>query len=156
MTTAPTTEELRILLEKTQPGNDRSCDHCGGFGEIFSHHPDCSNDDCVLACGIDDCDGQVTACFCRERFTDAALAALPSLLDQIEVLTKERDAYRDALDPNETKAAYIGEIKFRTIEFDEFGDEHTVTRTLEWDTTKDVMAMIRARARSALAHSEGK
>ena len=43
-------------------------------------------------------------------------------------------AYEDALDPNQTKHAYIGEIK------NEDG------RTMAWTATKETMAMIRARA----------
>lgn len=38
------------------------CPYCGGYGEIFGHAPDCDNDDCVLAGGIDDCLGQVDEC----------------------------------------------------------------------------------------------
>lgn len=43
-------------------------------------------------------------------------------------------AYEDALDPNQTKRAYIGEVK------NEDG------RTIAWTATKETMAMIRARA----------
>jgi len=53
----------------------------------------------------------------------------------------------EALTPSaDTKAAYIGEIKHSYVEWDEFGDERTVTRTVEWTTIKEAMAMILARA----------
>ncbi|WP_303763854.1 hypothetical protein [Sphingobium yanoikuyae] len=42
------------------------CPECGGSGEIFSHADDCWSDDCALALGIDDCDGQVLPCSCAE------------------------------------------------------------------------------------------
>lgn len=77
----------------------------------------------------------------------AAVNALPALLDRVEALEAENGRLREALTPSaDTKAAYIGEIKYSYVEWDEFGDERTVTRTLEWSTTKEVMAMISARA----------
>lgn len=70
--------------------------------------------------------------------------------DTIRALRKERDALREALDPNLTKAAYLGEIKERitVTGYDEDGelDERTIDHTVSWDTIKAMMAMIAARA----------
>lgn len=67
--------------------------------------------------------------------------------ERVKALEEENARLREALEPSGyTKAAYIGEIQYSYVDWDEFGDERTVTRTLEWTTTKEVMAMIRSRA----------
>jgi hypothetical protein len=75
----------------------------------------------------------------------------------IKTARGEVERLREALTPSgETKAAYIGEIKYSYVDYDEFGDERTVTRTLDWTTTKDVMAIIVAHAdRAALSAQPG-
>jgi len=50
------------MSEPSEGFYDDVCAYCGGYGEIFGHAPDCYNDDCALACGIDDCLGQVDPC----------------------------------------------------------------------------------------------
>lgn len=49
------------------PQPDPDCELCGGYGEYFTHADDCWSDDCVLALGIDDCDGQVVECPCLQN-----------------------------------------------------------------------------------------
>jgi hypothetical protein len=61
---------------------------------------------------------------------------------------------REALTPSgDTKAAYIGEIKERIMQVDEFGDERWINHTISWDATKATMKMITDRA--ALRASDG-
>lgn len=58
-----------------------------------------------------------------------------------------RESLEAALTPSaDTKAAYIGEIRTVFADRDEFGDERSVNYALPWDTIKDVMKLIRARA----------
>jgi hypothetical protein len=62
-------------------------------------------------------------------------------------LQAERDRLRDALTPSaETKAAYIGEFHFGIRCQDEDGNEVTRQVPVPWDTVKEIMAAIRARA----------
>src|SRR3546814_3585843 len=49
--------------------------------------------------------------------------------------------YEKALDPNETKAAYIGEIKEPMTINDEDGNEITVQHTISWTSMKDFMKL---------------
>ena len=44
---------------------DADCLECGDSGEVFAHADDCRDDNCALAGGIDDCDGQVVFCSCE-------------------------------------------------------------------------------------------
>lgn len=61
------------------------------------------------------------------------------LADTLRALLAERDALREALTPSgATKAAYISEIETDCPQ----GRSHTVS----WTATKDIMAMILARA----------
>lgn len=54
---------------------------------------------------------------------------------------------REALDPNMTKADYIGEFKQRVyFGTDEEGNEIWEYVTISWDVIKQIMAAIRARA----------
>lgn len=39
-----------------------TCGICGGYGQYFTHTEDCRNDFCALACGMDDCAGEVLDC----------------------------------------------------------------------------------------------
>lgn len=68
----------------------------------------------------------------------------------------EVERLREALDPNMTKAAYLGEIKMVVTEprEDEYGDLFESTRevTVDWSAIKAVMRMIAARA--ALAQGD--
>ena len=59
----------------------------------------------------------------------------------------ERDRLAEALTPSaETKAAYIGEFSFPIEVSDEDGDPVTISVTVPWTTTKEIMAAIRCRA----------
>lgn len=66
---------------------------------------------------------------------------------QIARLKKRVAALENALDPNETKGEYIGEIK-QTEEI--WNNEYEMTFphefTIDWTTTKAIMNMIRDRA----------
>lgn len=60
-------------------------------------------------------------------------------------------AYEEALKPSAlTKAAYIGEFSFTIPLHDEDGNEHPHRVIVPWDTTKEIMKMIREYALSAL------
>lgn len=65
-------------------------------------------------------------------------------------LRAEVERLRAALDPNQTKTAYMGEIKMTVHDVceDEDGNlvDHPREVTVDWTTIKAVMAMIRARA----------
>lgn len=73
-------------------------------------------------------------------------AVLPFALIQQQQATIERPSA--ALTPSaDTKAAYIGEFKFmEVVGFDEDGHEIRAEITVPWDTTKEIMAAIKARA----------
>ena len=59
------------------------------------------------------------------------------------------ERFREALTPSRnTKAAYIGEFKFRISYVDENGEEASRFLTVPWTTTKEIMAAILARAES--------
>lgn len=63
----------------------------------------------------------------------------------------------EALTPSEaTKAAYSAEFDFRLFRIDECGDEYVELVMVPWDTIKEIMAAIRARALLADAEGEGK
>jgi hypothetical protein len=68
--------------------------------------------------------------------------------DDIKVrhLTRQRDHLLAALDPNETKAAYIGEVKDDICHYDEDGNEVWGKHTISWTAIKDIMALICKRA----------
>jgi hypothetical protein len=84
--------------------NDPDCDCCHGAGEFFAHADDCYNDNCGLAGGFDDCQGQVIQCDCRQApdtqartliaFTlqaigyDGKTAPFTDRADQVEVILK--------------------------------------------------------------------
>ncbi len=51
---------------------DPDCEYCLGEGEFYWHSDDCANDDCALAGGYGDCEGQMGECSC-------------SILDGIEI-----------------------------------------------------------------------
>lgn len=79
------------------------------------------------------CDGEEgTIAFDVKTFNAALIVAAVNALPEMLALRK-------ALDPNETKHAYIGEIKNENGSY------------VSWTTIKDVMAMISARARAALS-----
>jgi hypothetical protein len=62
--TTPETHRNPEAREPSYPA-DPECPHCGGVGERFWHTDNCRNDDCALAGGLYDCDGQVEECPCR-------------------------------------------------------------------------------------------
>lgn len=70
------------------------------------------------------------------------------LIAQRAELLEENTRLREALTPSaDTKAAYIGEVKFTaSTGFDEDGCEVWQDITVPWTTTKDIMAMIISRA----------
>lgn len=70
--------------------------------------------------------------------------ANPYLLEKLEAARARCIALHTALTPSaETKAAYIGEVKFTVAAgFDDDGAEVWQEVTVPWTTTKDIMAMI--------------
>lgn len=80
--------------------------------------------------------------FARHRI--ASTATLQASLDEARA---EIARLWEALTPSgDTKAAYIGEFSWYRTDWDEFGDEHQVQTYVPWDTIKEIMAAIRARA----------
>jgi hypothetical protein len=68
--------EHDVSLKGAMPVVGEVCSDCGGYGEYFGHSPDCAEDSCALAGGVDDCDGQVFVClFCDPTPTLATVAA---------------------------------------------------------------------------------
>ena len=81
----------------------------------------------------------------------------------INVLKKQLQAYMDALDPNETKSAYIGEHSIsetmtcvECYGYEEPDDDCDICQgsgdyrqefTIDWTTTKDIMKMISDRVK---------
>ena len=64
-----------------------------------------------------------------------------------ETLLALADRYCEALTPSTaTKVAYIGEFSFTVEDCDEDGEHFTRRVYVPWDTTKQIMAAIRARA----------
>lgn len=81
---------------------------------------------------------------------EAALERIKELEDSLGKETKLRQAYEDALDPNYTKYAYIGEVKFtHIIGFTKHGEEKYAEITIPWTATKDTMKMIKDRANAS-------
>ena len=77
--------------------------------------------------------------WCRNGGIAAAMRA--------EELEREVERLREALTPSaDTKAAYIGEFHFNVIDRDEDGEEVPRRVAVPWDTTKEIMAAIAARA----------
>ena len=95
MTTPVDIDKLKELLAKCDPESANPCEQCGGYGEWFAHSPDCHNDSCALACGIDDCNGQVEPCYCQDKLLAAAQISLPALIAKAERV----DAMTEALRP---------------------------------------------------------
>jgi len=65
---------------------------------------------------------------------------------EICALRQEIARYRDALDPNKTKRAYIGEFSFNVPDFDECGGRTYRRIDVPWPTIREIMAAISARA----------
>lgn len=63
--------------------------------------------------------------------------------ESVKVLEAKVKAYEAALNPNETKYAYIGEVK-------NCGGE-----TVSWTATKDVMSLIRRFAQNRMKNEQG-
>jgi len=100
---------------------------------IAENSEDDWGDLCAVAADMtDDCDPNLA----RKAIVDAvaAINALPELVAMLR-------GYQQALDPNETKAAYIGEVK------NEDGS------LVSWTATKETMAMISARATKIAARA---
>lgn len=69
------------------------------------------------------------------------------LLRHIEAIRTERDALVEALTPSaETKAAFIGEFRFKREATDEDGECCVEHITVPWTTVKEIMKAIRAKA----------
>lgn len=73
-----------------------------------------------------------------------ALGEIDRLSRDNAYLTAKLRSFNAALTPSaDTKAAYIGEVKFTvSTGFDEDGSEIWQDITVPWTTTKDIMAMI--------------
>ncbi len=52
------------ILDAIKKLPNPDCEHCLGEGEYYWHNSYCLNDDCVLAGGYDDCNGQIIDCNC--------------------------------------------------------------------------------------------
>jgi len=70
----------------------------------------------------------------------------PDRADMVVWLLEERDRLLAALDPDETKAAYIGEVKDDICQYGEDGEELWHRHTISWTAMKEFMALIRKRA----------
>jgi hypothetical protein len=71
------------------------------------------------------------------RAPDSALAAAQAKVARL----------REALEPScDTKAAYMGEFAFTLMSYDEDGEEMPRKVYVPWDTVKQIMAAIAARA----------
>ena len=69
----------------------------------------------------------------------------------IRMLQGQIDAYRAALTPSsETKAAYIGEVKFKQDYTDENGEEHIESILVPWTSMKEFMALVRGYAKAKM------
>jgi len=53
------------VTDRSRPNPD--CEDCFGSGESFGHSAGCRSRICVLAGGIEDCDGQVYSCPCWDN-----------------------------------------------------------------------------------------
>lgn len=78
------------------------------------------------------------------------------LLVESAALIRELDAQlaaqTEALTPSgDTKGAYMGEFRFEVRGVDEEGEETDIRIDTPWDTIKQIMAAIRARAAATLA-----
>jgi hypothetical protein len=58
---------LKGLIALYEEKRDPDCPMCYGTGEYFWHTPNCESDFCVLAGGVDDCDGEVVECNCTPK-----------------------------------------------------------------------------------------
>lgn len=67
------------LSEGKDCKGEADCPYCGGSGEYFGHSPECTEDLCALAGGMNDCDGQAFTCNC-----DGTLSASTPKADQID------------------------------------------------------------------------
>ena len=76
-----------------------------------------------------------------------AAETLDALADLADAQAQENAKLREALDPNHTKADYIGEFRERVcFGTDEEGNEIWQYVPISWDVIKQIMAAIRARA----------
>lgn len=75
------------------------------------------------------------------------IEAGPAHVSCVSMMQRENARLREALTPSaETKAEYIGEFHFAVDDTDEEGHERPRKVTVPWDTTKDIMRAILARA----------
>lgn len=115
-----------------------------------------SANDAGLSATWDDCRADVKDEFERIALAFAASLShdetasivIASLRTRAEASEQREAGLREALTPSaDTKAAYIGEIKFPVcVGTDDDGDEIWSDVTVPWDVTKAIMAMILARA----------
>ena len=85
------------------------------------------------------------------RLTAELVANVPAILALLPSPPVEdrgaAERLKEALTPSAaTKAAYIGEFSFNVVDRDEDGDEIYRSVRVPWDTIKEIMAAIRARA----------
>jgi len=93
---------------------------------------DFHGDDCgCYRCAVDGC--------------NAAVNALPELIERVERLEGALKGYQDALDPDQTKAAYIGEFGFYADNPED--DENDIHVDVPWTVIKAIMAAISGRAK---------
>lgn len=90
----------------------------------------------------------------RTMINDADLTTLLSALATSEA---RREALEEALTPSaDTKAAFIGEFKMQVrVEVDEDGCDVWAAIPIEWTTTKEIMAAIKAYAAALNPQQEG-
>lgn len=82
-----------------------------------------------------------------ETWKRHAKQAIWSDSEECKLLTSEVERLRAALTPSaETKAAYWGEFHFTEHYLDEDGNDADRKITVPWDTVKQIMAAILARA----------
>lgn len=146
------TQELQGLLAGATPGEWQIQDGCSWrrIGTAFHDgdvlcptnsrtdgHPDLVADDGKLYANL--------------KLIVAAVNALPELLASLTAKDAEIAALTEALTPSgDTKAEYIGEFSFPVCHLDEDGEEVWHPTPVPWDTIKEIMAAISARAARAL------
>lgn len=76
----------------------------------------------------------------------ALVNELTAASTRIATLESQVAAFNDALDPDKTKHAYIGEFRFNFPAFHGDGEEISYTLNVPWRTIKEIMATIKRRA----------
>ena len=63
----PTPMRRRLLNEALTEARrlpDPGCEYCGGVGHRLGHSENCRDDNCVMARGVGDCNGEAGPCDC--------------------------------------------------------------------------------------------